>query len=95
MDSLVQSGNIQSDIVEEAFRAIDRAHFMLQAAMGQAYRNNAWKQGNLHMSAPNIYCKVVELLELRPFLRFLNVGSGTGYLSSIVGHILGELTLAR
>jgi len=47
---------------------------------------------NVHISAPHIYCTVVDSLELEPnsALSFLNIGVGTGYLSCIVAYILGN-----
>ena len=57
-----------------------------------AHMDQPLREGNLHISAPHIYGSVLEALELRPnsSLSFLNLGSGTGYLSCIVASILGS-----
>lgn len=54
------------------------------------HQDLAWRHGNIHLSAPCIYSEVMEALDLHPGLSFLNMGSGTGYLSTMVGLILGE-----
>jgi len=56
-----------------------------------AHTDQPLREGNLHISAPHIYGTVLEALDLRPnsSLSFLNLGSGTGYLSCIVASILG------
>ncbi|CAH2303260.1 -L-isoaspartate O-methyltransferase domain-containing 2 [Pelobates cultripes] len=89
IDNLKEAQYIRSDVVEQAFRAIDRADYYLDEFKENAYKDLAWKHGNIHLSAPCIYSEVMEALDLHPGLSFLNLGSGTGYLSTMVGLILG------
>lgn len=89
IDNLVEAEYIKTPLVESAFRAIDRADYYIDDYKETAYKDLAWKQGNLHMSAPCIYSEVMESLNLQPGLSFLNLGSGTGYLSTMVGLVLG------
>ncbi|XP_016129453.1 protein-L-isoaspartate O-methyltransferase domain-containing protein 2-like [Sinocyclocheilus grahami] len=90
IDNLKEAQYIRSDLVEHAFRAIDRADYYLEEFRDSAYKDLAWRHGNIHLSAPCIYSEVMEALDLQPGLSFLNLGSGTGYLSTMVGLILGE-----
>lgn len=89
IDNLKEAQYIRTEQVEQAFRAIDRGDYYLDSYRENAYKDLAWKNGNLHLSAPCIYSEVMEALRLRPGLSFLNMGSGTGYLSTMVGLILG------
>ncbi|XP_061175493.1 protein-L-isoaspartate O-methyltransferase domain-containing protein 1-like [Saccostrea echinata] len=89
VDNLVDAEYIKSPHVERAFRAVDRAHYYLPEHRGNAYKDLAWKHGHLHLSAPCIYSEVMECLDIKSGLSFLNLGSGTGYLSTMVGLILG------
>ncbi len=90
IDKLIQARYIRSDLVEKVFRYVDRAFYFSPEFRGAAYRDQAWKHGNLHLSAPCIYSEVLEQLNLQMGQSFLNIGSGTGYLSTMVGLILGE-----
>ena len=76
--------------MEKIFRTVDRAFYYTKSNRQSPYKDLAWKQGNLHLSAPCIYSEVLENLELREGLSFLNIGSGTGYLSTMVGLVLGK-----
>uniref|UniRef100_A0A8C5MS26 Protein-L-isoaspartate O-methyltransferase domain-containing protein 1 n=1 Tax=Leptobrachium leishanense TaxID=445787 RepID=A0A8C5MS26_9ANUR len=88
IDNLKEAQYIRTEKVEQAFRAIDRGEYYLEAYRDNAYKDLAWKHGNIHLSAPCIYSEVMEALQLQPGLSFLNLGSGTGYLSTMVGLIL-------
>ncbi|XP_065751491.1 protein-L-isoaspartate O-methyltransferase domain-containing protein 1 isoform X2 [Phocoena phocoena] len=89
IDNLKEAQYIRTERVEQAFRAIDRGDYYLEGYRDNAYKDLAWKHGNIHLSAPCIYSEVMEALKLQPGLSFLNLGSGTGYLSTMVGLILG------
>ena len=56
-----------------------------------AHADQPLKEGNVHLSAPHIYGSALEALELQTnsSMSFLNVGSGTGYVSCIVADIMG------
>ncbi len=90
IDNLKEAQYIRTDRVEQAFRAIDRGDYYLDGYRDNAYKDLAWKHGNIHLSAPCIYSEVMEALRLQQGLSFLNLGSGTGYLSTMVGLIIGE-----
>jgi protein-L-isoaspartate O-methyltransferase len=59
---------------------------------GLAHSDQPLKDENVHISAPHIYGTIVESLDLKPGAAhsFLNIGSGTGYLSCIVSQVLGK-----
>lgn len=89
VDNLKKEDYITSPDVEKAFRAVDRGDFFLSSDRDSAYEDHAWRSGTLHLSAPCIYSKAAEALDLKDGLSFLNVGSGTGYFSTLVGTIIG------
>ncbi|XP_066582055.1 protein-L-isoaspartate O-methyltransferase domain-containing protein 1-like [Prorops nasuta] len=89
VDNLMKFRYIKTK-VELLFRAVDRADYILPEFHKSAYEDIAWKQGNIHLSSPCIYSVVMESLCLEPGLSFLNLGSGTGYLNTMVGLALGR-----
>lgn len=64
---------------------------VIQDLQSRAHADEPIREGGVHISAPHIYGTIAEALDLprNSSLSFLNIGSGTGYLSSIVAHILG------
>ena len=60
-----------------------------------AHSDQPLKEGNVHISAPHIYGSALQELDLIPnsSTSFLNIGSGTGYVSCIAAQILGPNAL--
>lgn len=56
----------------------------------QAYIDGPLKVGMVHISAPHMYAVVLEKLQLESGMRFLNVGSGSGYLSCMGSILVGR-----
>ncbi|XP_076291369.1 protein-L-isoaspartate O-methyltransferase domain-containing protein 1 [Lasioglossum baleicum] len=87
-DDLIDDMHIESKLVEKAFRAVDRADYVLASHRHIAYKDFPWELGDIHLSAPSVYCEVIEKLCLQPGQSFLNIGSGTGYLNTVAGLLL-------
>lgn len=90
IDNLVEAGLIKTPAVERVFRAVDRGIYYLPSFKDAAYRDLAWREGLIHLSAPCVYSRVLEALEIESGHSFLNVGSGTGYFSTMVGLLIGS-----
>ena len=88
VDSLKETCDI-SPTVERVLRLVDRSLYAIEPK-GQIYSDSAWRVDNLHISAPGIYAIVLQELDIRPGQSVLNVGSGTGYLSTMFGLLLGN-----
>jgi len=95
VNNLLENGLISSSAVEQGFRNVDRKLFVPKGNEDIAYSDQPLKEGNIHISAPHIYCSALEALDLQPnsCMSFLNIGSGTGYLSCIAAEILGPRSL--
>jgi len=80
--------------VRQSFLSIDRRLFLPPDLQDRAYEDVVLKSGSFHQSAPHIYALILEELGrvARPGMSFLNIGSGSGYLSSLVGWCLASLS---
>lgn len=67
-----------------AFRLTDRGDFVIPEHRNEAYFDRPFKRQFVHLSAPHMYVSVLKHLDLQPGHAFLNVGSGSGYLSCLV-----------
>ncbi|CAK0895460.1 unnamed protein product [Prorocentrum cordatum] len=93
VQELERSGVLTTPACSAAFRAVDRRHFWVEGGR-LAYTDAPLRHGRLHQSAPHIYARALEaLMPLAPGQSFLNVGSGTGYFSSVVHELTGDASI--
>ena len=98
VEELQRHGEIASPAVVQAFLSVDRKVYCVDADDEEAYADRPYRSlprdvdevpKAIHLSAPGIYGRCVEQLDLKPGLSFLNIGSGTGYLSAVVASLIG------
>lgn len=91
IDTLVQDGVLISPSLREAFLAIDRADFVPRAEKKLAYENVPLPIGyGQTISQPYTVAFMLELLEPREGDIILDIGSGSGWTTSLLGHIVGK-----
>ncbi|HIH17080.1 MAG TPA: protein-L-isoaspartate O-methyltransferase [Candidatus Diapherotrites archaeon] len=87
---LEQSQAIRSREVREAFLAVPREAFFPVGAREQAYVDAAFPIGHGQtISQPSTLASMLELLQVRPGQKVLEVGSGCGYVLALLAHLVG------
>lgn len=97
MKALKEKGQLKDPLVEAAFLAIPRHHFVPGVPLEQAYADDvvAVKRepdGTVISSAsqPTMVAMMLEQLRLEPGHNVLEIGAGTGYNAALMQHIIGS-----
>ena len=88
----IVSRGVRDPRVLEAMRQVPRGRFMPEASRGMATYDGPVPIGHGQtISQPYIVALMVELLELQPHHRVLEVGAGMGYQAAVLGSIAAEV----
>jgi len=90
---LKEKGIVKSNRVEEAMLRVDRKNYVRPNSGVNAYSDSPQNIGyGVTISAPHMHGMCLELLSnhLQPGMRALDVGSGSGYLTAAMAHMVGS-----
>lgn len=96
VDRLKNLGLIRSPTVEEALRVMPRHLFVPHVESKTAYNDipimTRLQDGQAisSSSAPSVMAIMLEMLDLHPGQRILEIGAGTGYNAALMAYIVGE-----
>lgn len=94
-DRLIQfllANGITDQQVLQVIHELPREYFVSQAMFHQAYDNNALPIGQGQtISQPYIVAKMTQMLELQRDSRVLEVGTGSGYQTAILSHLVDHV----
>lgn len=83
---------VQDERVLAAIVSVPRDRFVAEGERGRAYENVALGiDCGQTISQPLVVARMLELLELTPEDRVLDVGTGSGYHAALLGRLAGEV----
>jgi protein-L-isoaspartate(D-aspartate) O-methyltransferase len=91
VNDLIKNGYLKSDLIIDAFSEISRIEFVPAELESEAEENIALPIGyGQTVSQPLIVAFMLELLDPRRGQKILDVGSGSGWTTSLLSYIVGS-----
>ena len=81
---------IRSKQLEEAYFAVDRAHFVSSNNQESAYEDHPLPiAGHQTISAPHMVFMMLDMVQINLGEKVLEVGTGSGYNAALCAHLVG------
>lgn len=91
VESLKRRGYISTTSVEAAMLRVPREEFLPESVRDDAYVDTPLPIGDRQtISAPHMVAIMVEHLDLRPGMKVLEIGAGSGYHAAVCAEIVGQ-----
>lgn len=91
INHLVNSNYIKSKEVKKAFQKVPRERFLPKSKEEYAYADTPLSIGSGQtISAPHMIAIMVEALDIKPGLKILEIGTGSGYHAAIVSQLVKD-----
>jgi protein-L-isoaspartate(D-aspartate) O-methyltransferase len=92
VETQIAARGVRNPRVLEAMRSVPRHFFVDPPQREQAYEDHPLPiAGNQTISQPYIVALMTELLELDPGDKVLEIGTGSGYQSAVLGRLAGQV----
>lgn len=91
VDAMIASNVLETPHIIDAFRTVDRKYFVPDSWRDETYIDNALPIGNGQtISQPSTVAFMLEKLAPQAGDKILDIGSGSGWTTALLCHIVGE-----
>lgn len=91
-EALIQRGDLTNDQTKRAFLMTPREEFVRKISLAHTYDDNFLDIGfGVTISGPHAVSRMTSVLDIQKGDKVLEIGTGSGYQSSILGHITDKV----
>lgn len=91
-EALIQRGDLTNDQTKRAFLLTPREEFVRKISLAHTYDDNFLDIGfGVTISGPHAVSRMTSVLDIQKTDKVLEIGTGSGYQSSILGHITDKV----